>query len=106
MTAHIKLTSISGISEKDRVEIASKKEAATKLLQQKKSRGESGKVKYAKHKKQKSKHRGLMPTPEKLEKRNIVEVEEAKQADSSKRQKSEGQDGYKQLGCSAHDGMS
>ena len=57
-------------------------------------------------KKQKSKHREMKPTPEKLEKRNIVEVEEAEQVDSSKRQKSEGQGGFKQLGCSTSKGIS
>ena len=41
------LTSISGISDKDRAEIASKKEEAIKRLQKKKPRGESGQVEYA-----------------------------------------------------------
>ena len=42
----------------------------------------------------------MISAPEKLEKRNIVEVEEAELhvADSSKRQNPDGQDGYKQLG--------
>ena len=40
VVAHSQFTSISDISEKDRVEIARKKEAAIKRLQQKKPRDE------------------------------------------------------------------
>ncbi len=53
-----------------------------KHLQKKKARGESEQVERVEHKKQKNQHRGMMPTPEKLKKRNIVEVEEADEADS------------------------
>ena len=45
----------------------------------------------------KSKQREIALTPGKLKKRNIGEVEEQEQADSSKRQKLDGQDGCKQL---------
>ena len=122
-------TSISDISEKDRVMIARKREAAIKRLTQKKPREEAGQVACEKHKKQKSKQREIVPARGKREKRNfvgeeaeqadtskrkklngrkrnIVEVAEAEQADLSKRQKSDGQDGCKQLGCSTHKGIS
>ena len=66
--------------------MAIKRETARKLLQKKKQRAESGQL-NARHrrskKKQKSENREIKPTPEKLEKRNIVVVEEAEQADSS-----------------------
>ena len=110
VAAPSQLTSISGISDKcynkDRAGRTRNKEEAIKLHQKKKPMEKFGQVEYAKHKKQKSQHREMMSTPKKLEKRDIVEVEEAAQADSSKRQKSEGQDGCKQLGCSTHKGIS
>ena len=62
VAAPSQLTSISGIYDKDRAEIASKKEEAIKHLQKKKPRGELGQVEYAKHKKQKSQHREMTPT--------------------------------------------
>ncbi len=84
------LPTISGISDKDRARIASKKEEALKDLQKKKAKDESGQVECVKHKKQKNQHtcREMMLTPEKLKKRNIMEVEEADEDYSSKRQKS------------------
>ena len=39
-------------------------------------------------------------------KRNIMEVEDSEQENSSKRKKSAGQDGFNQLGCSTHKGIS
>jgi len=71
------LTLISGISDKVRAEIASKKAEAIKHLQKKKRRNESRQVECEKHKKQENHNRDLMSTPEKTKKRNIVEVEEA-----------------------------
>ncbi len=47
---------ISGIYDKDRARIASKKEEASKHLQKKKARGASGQVECVKHKKQKNQH--------------------------------------------------
>ncbi len=61
------LPTISGISEKDRARIASKKEEApTKTPSKEESQlGESGQVECVKHKKQKHQHREMIPTPEK-----------------------------------------
>ena len=67
VVAPSQLTSISDISEKDSVVIARKKEAAIKRLQQKKPRDEAEQVECDKHtcKRQKSKQRKMISTPEK-----------------------------------------
>jgi hypothetical protein len=114
------LTLTSGISEETRVLIARNKEEAIK----KKDRDASMQVESEIHKKQKSKpsenpkKRNSEALEEEEEtsqskrekfngkKRNIMEVEDSEQENSSKRKKSAGQDGFNQLGCSTHKGIS
>jgi hypothetical protein len=115
------LTLTSGISEETRVLIARNKEEAIK---KKKDRDASMQVESEIHKKQKSKpsenpkKRNSEALEEEEEtsqskrekfngkKRNIMEVEDSEQENSSKRKKSAGQDGFNQLGCSTHKGIS
>ena len=117
------LTLISGVSEAARTVIARKKEEAITLKEKrKKARQEGGQVEQETNKKQKCKQsenlrkRNIVEEEEQTgpnkrqksnaTKRGIMEVEEAEEANSSKRKKSEGQDGCKQLGCSTHKGIS
>ena len=106
VAAYSQVPSISDISEKERAEIARKKEEAIKRLQGKKPRDETELVECVKQKRQKGKEKELISVPEKLEKRKLGEVEETEQGHESKRKKSDGQDGCKQLGCSTHKGIS
>ena len=87
----------SGIPEAIRIMIARKREEAIK---KKKDREEGEPVEHESHKKQKSKQ------SENLKKRHIEDVEDAEHENSSKRGKSAGQNGCKQLGCSTHKGIS
>ena len=118
---------ISDISGQGGEAIARKREEA---IQKKKTKDAARHVECENHTKQKSTQSEIRPAGGKTKKRNIgeteeaehevlskrgklngrkriiVEVEEATQVDSSKRQKSEGQGGCKQLGCSTHKGIS
>ena len=98
--------SINNISEQERAEIARKKVEAIKRLLGKKPRDETEFVECVKQKRQNDKEKELISALEKLEKRKLGEVEETEQGHESTRKKSDGQDGYKQLGCSTHKGIS
>ena len=98
--------SINNISEQERAEIARKKVETIKRLLGKKPRDKTEFVECVKQKRQKGKEKELISALEKLEKRKLGEVEETEQGHESKRKKSDGQDGCKQLGCSTHKGIS
>jgi hypothetical protein len=106
VAAYSQFPSISDISEKERAEIARKKEEAIKRLQGKNPRDETKLVECVKQKRKKGQEKKRISAPVKLEKRKLGEVEETEQGNEGKRGKSDGQDGCKQLGCSTHKGIS